>query len=75
MGAGPGNPDAVIVLSFPDSDAVEAYFGDPLRDDLEDLAARAVTRSLVTSGRHCEVREHEPVDVTRLPTQERDGLG
>ena len=44
VGGGPGRPDAVLVLSFPDGDAIEAYLTDPRRDDLEELAAHAVMR-------------------------------
>ena len=67
VGAGPGQPDAVLVLSFPDTAAVDAYLSDPRRDDLEELAARAVTRSLITGGRTHNASEHDPVEVTDLP--------
>ena len=69
--AGSGSTDTVLVLSFPDGDAVEAYLTDPRRDDLEELAARAVMRSLITGGRHHDVQEHDPVEVTRLPPRGR----
>ena len=72
VGTGPGSPDAVLVLSFPDRGAVDAYFSDPRRDDLEELAARSVTRSLITSGRHNEVQDHDAVDVTPLPQPSPD---
>lgn len=65
--AGPGRPDAVLVLSFPDTAAVDAYLTDPRRDDLEELAAKAVTRSLITGGRRHDAGEHDPVEVTDLP--------
>lgn len=65
-------PDTVLVLSFPTGEAVEAYLTDPRRDDLEELAARAVARSLITSGRHHDVAEHDPVEVTRLPLADPD---
>jgi len=64
---GPGRPDAVLVLSFPDTAAVDAYLTDPRRDDLEELAAKAVKRSLITGGRRHDSDEHEPADVTALP--------
>ena len=67
VAGGQSSPDAVLVLSFPHGDAVEAYFTDPRRDDLEELAARAVARSLITSGRHHEVQEHDPAEVIPLP--------
>ena len=64
---GPGRPDAVLVLSFPDAAAIDSYLTDPLRDDLEELAAKAVKRSAITSGRRHDIVEHDPVDVTDLP--------
>ena len=67
VASGRSGPDAVLVLSFPSGEAVEAYLTDPRRDDLEELAARAVTRSLITSSRHHDVGEHDPIEVTRLP--------
>ena len=63
---GPGRPGAVLVLSFPDTAAVDAYLTDPRRDDLEELAAKAVKRSLITGGRRHDSAEHEPADVTTL---------
>ena len=64
---GPGRPDAVLVLSFPDTAAIDAYLTDPRRDDLEELAAKAVKRSLITGGRRHDIAEHDPADVTALP--------
>ena len=49
---GPAVPDAVLVVSFPDGASVDGWLRDPLRDDLEDLAKRAVTHSLITDSRH-----------------------
>ncbi|MCE2513172.1 MAG: hypothetical protein J4F50_11630 [Acidimicrobiia bacterium] len=66
---GPGRPDAVLVLSFPDTAAVDAYLTDPRRDDLEELAAKAVKRSLITGGRKHDASEHGPVEVTDLPLE------
>ena len=57
----------MLVLSFPNTAAVDDYLSDPRRDDLEELAAKAVTRSLITSGRKHEVAEHDPAEVTELP--------
>ena len=54
--AGPGAPDALLVMSFPDSASVDGFLRDPLRTDLDDLAAAAVSRSLITDSRH----RHEP---------------
>ena len=68
--AGPGHPDAVLVLSFPDTAAVDAYLSDPRRDDLEDLAAKAVTKSLITGGRWHGADEHESAEVTQLGAAE-----
>ena len=67
VGGGPGRPDAVLVLSFPDTAAVDGYLTDPRRDDLEELAAKAVTRSIITSGRKHDASEHDPVEATELP--------
>ena len=64
---GPGRPDALLVLSFPDTAAIDAYLTDPRRDDLEELAAKAVMRSLITGGRRHDIAEHAPADVTALP--------
>lgn len=50
--AGPGAPDALLVMSFPDSASVDGFLRDPLRVDLEDLAAAAISRSLITDSRH-----------------------
>lgn len=73
VATGRSAPDTVLVLSFPAGEAVEAYLTDPRRDDLEELASRAVARSLITSGRHHDVAEHEPAAVTRLPLADSDG--
>ena len=64
---GPGRPDAVLVLSFPDTAAGDAYLTDPRRDDLEELAAKTVKRSLITGGRQHDSSEHDPAEVTALP--------
>lgn len=50
--AGPGAPDALLVMSFPDSASVDGFLRDPLRVDMEDLASAAVSRSLITDSRH-----------------------
>ena len=71
VASGRSSPDTVLVLSFPSGDAVEAYLTDPRRDDLEELAACAVARSLITSGRHHDVRDHDPAQVTQLPPRGR----
>jgi hypothetical protein len=52
VATGPGHPDALVVLSFPDSTSVDGFLRDPLRTDLDDLAAAAVSRSLITDSRH-----------------------
>lgn len=49
---GPGAPDAVLVMSFPDSASVDGFLRDPLRVDMEDLAASAISRSRITDSRH-----------------------
>jgi len=50
--AGPGAPDALLVMSFPDSSSVDGFLRDPLRADMEDLAALALSRSMITDSRH-----------------------
>jgi hypothetical protein len=50
--AGPGSPDALLVMSFPDAASVDGFMRDPLRRDMEDLAAAAISRSLILDSRH-----------------------
>ena len=66
--AGPGAPDALLVVSFPDSASVDGFMRDPLRADMEDLAAAAVTRSFITDSRHREGPEggHD-ADIVAFP--------
>ena len=66
--AGPGAPDALLVVSFPDSPSVDGFMRDPLRADMEDLAAAAVSRSLITDSRHRDGPEggHE-ADIVAFP--------
>ena len=53
--AGPGHPDVVLVLSFPDAASVDGFMRDPLRIDMEELAAAAVSHSLIVDSHH---RDH-----------------
>lgn len=46
-----GRPDAVLVMAFPERVNVDSFLRDPAREDLDDLAASAVVRSLITDGR------------------------
>ena len=69
VGASRSTPDTMLVLSFPTGEAVDAYLTDPSRDDLEELASRAVLRSLITGGRKHDAGEHDPVEVTELPLE------
>ena len=64
---GLNKPDTMLVLSFPDGAAVEGYLRDPLRNDLDKIAVRVLTRSLITDARSHDVQEHDPVDVIPLP--------
>lgn len=48
---GPGDPDTVLVMSFPDATSIDGFLRDPARADFEDLAGQAVSRSLITDGR------------------------
>lgn len=65
--AGPGAPDVVLVLSFPDGPSVDGFLRDPLRADADDLAARAVSRALITDSRHRIEDENHDADVVPLP--------
>ena len=66
-----GSPDAVLVMSFPDSASVDGFLRDPLRADLEDLAMLAVSRSLITDSRHRHPAEPEhDADVVTLRPDE-----
>ena len=65
--AGPGTPDALLVMSFPDGPAVDGFLRDPLRNDLEELASRAVLRSLITDSRHRDEPDPtQPADIVDL---------
>lgn len=71
--AGPGAPDAVLVMSFPDGPSVDGFLRDPLRLDMEDLAARALSRSLITDSRHRgEADDSDPADVVSLRPDDPD---
>lgn len=48
---GVGDPDTVLVMSFPDATSIDGFLRDPARADFEDLAGQAVSRSLITDGR------------------------
>ena len=65
--AGPARPYAVLVLSFPDGASVDSYLHDPFRNDLDDLGAQAVARSLITDARTHSRPEQEPSPAARLP--------
>lgn len=66
--AGPGAPDALLVMSFPDSASVDGFLRDPLRADLDELAATAVSRSLITDSRHRETPDAETdADIVPFP--------
>ena len=69
--AGPERPDAVLVLSFPDGSAVEDFLRDPRRDDFNDLASRALARSLITGAKIHDVQEHDPIEVVHLSQEQR----
>ena len=64
--SGAGAPDALLVLSFPDSPSVDGFLRDPLRADAEDLAARAVSRALITDSRHRAEPVGDAADVVPL---------
>ncbi|MFQ5557463.1 MAG: hypothetical protein ACE5GB_08170 [Acidimicrobiales bacterium] len=70
--AGPARPDAVLVLSFPDSPSVDGFLRDPLREDREDLARQALARVLITDSRHHRRPDGPPADVVTLPGADDD---
>lgn len=45
-------PDALVVFSFPNVPSIDGFLRDPLRADVQELAGRAISRSLITDGRH-----------------------
>ena len=49
---GPAAPDALVVFSFPDVPSIDGFLRDPIRGDVEELAGRAIARSMITDGRH-----------------------
>ncbi len=67
-----GAPDAVIVMSFPDSVSVDGFLRDPLRGEssAEELAARAISRSAITDGRRRESPDDAAADVVSLRDDE-----
>ncbi len=67
--AGPGAPDALLVMSFPDPVSVDGFLRDPLRADMEDLAATAISRSLISDSRHRDEPDEQRVaDVVTFPS-------
>lgn len=66
---GPAAPDALIVFSFPDVPSVDGFLRDPIRGDAEDLAGRAISRSMITDGRH-RLANHTDADVVSLRAPE-----
>lgn len=47
----PGEPDVVLVMSFPNAVAIDSFLRDPARSEMENLAEEAVVRSLISDGR------------------------
>lgn len=72
--AGPAAPGAHLVMSFPNATAIDGFLRDPLRADLEDLAAVAVSRSLITDGRS-RPEPSEPASLHALPLDGRPDPG
>lgn len=63
--SGPGEPDTVLVLAFPDATAIDGFLRDPARADFEELAGQAIARSLITDGR-TRVDPGEPATLHEL---------
>jgi hypothetical protein len=72
--AGPGAPDVLLVLSFPDGPSVDGFLRDPLRADADDLAARAVSRALITDSRHRAEPDGDTAEVVPLRAAHDDPL-
>lgn len=64
--AGPGSADAVLVFSFPNGAAIDGFLRDPLRDDAEELAGRALSRALITDARHHRAPDEQPAEVLEI---------
>lgn len=45
------DPDAVLVMSFPNALAIDSFLRDPAHAELEELGNAAVARSLISDGR------------------------
>ena len=66
--AGPAHPDVLLVLSFPDAASVDGFMRDPLRTDMEELAATAVSHSLIVDGHHRDEPDPDTVaDIVAFP--------
>ena len=65
----PGEPDVLLVMSFPNSTAIDGFLRDPARADMEDLAQQAVVRSLISDGR----TRTEPAEPATLHELHPDG--
>ena len=67
--ASPGEADALLVMSFPDRVSIDGFLRDPARNDLEELAAQAVSQSLITDGR-TRTEPASPASLHHLPKSE-----
>ncbi|MEZ5244320.1 MAG: hypothetical protein R2707_04420 [Acidimicrobiales bacterium] len=66
--AGPAHPDVLLVVSFPDAASVDGFMRDPLRTDMEELAAAALSHSLVVDSHHRDQPDLDTVaDVVAFP--------
>lgn len=71
--AGPGTADALLVMSFPDAASIDGFLRDPMRNDLDELATRAVARSLITDSRHRDQPDTaHPAEVVDLHPDDTD---
>lgn len=67
--AGAGDPDALLVMSFPDRVSIDGFLRDPARNDLEELAGQGISRSLITDGR-TRAEPDEPASLHQLHPDE-----
>lgn len=66
-------PEVLLVVGFPGSSAVDGFLNDPRRDDFEQLAKEAVSRSLLTGG----TTRHQPptlASLHQLPASEEPSV-
>jgi len=69
-----GAPDAHLVMGFPNATAIDGFLRDPARADLEDLAAQAIVRAVISDGRSRE-EPSNPATLHTLPHDDEPDSG